>query len=136
MYIFIQHAKMNISVENRDRDAYWNTHSEKTTIAPVVSISMEQMCLHLAYGPDFCKWATPIEITVKFNSDVISEPGQFKPIWCYRVCRLNKPQATEHKMSEEPVNVFYIYILLRICSGLQSLVVDFSYHIVCLLLSL
>lgn len=81
--MFIQHAKRNISVENRDGDMFTGTLiKKKSTIAPVVSISSEQMRLHLAYSPDFCKWATPMEITVKFNSDVIGEPVQFKLIWC------------------------------------------------------
>lgn len=82
VYIFIQHAKMNISVENRNGNVYWNIQKKKNTTGPVVSISTEQMCLHLAQGPDFCKWATPMEISVKFNSDVIGEPVQFELIWC------------------------------------------------------
>lgn len=77
VYIFIQHTKMNILVENR-----YFSFRKKSTITPVVSISTEQMRLHLAYSPDFCKWATPMEITVKFNSDVIGEPVQFELIWC------------------------------------------------------
>lgn len=55
---------------------------KKSTTAPVVSISSERMHLHLACSPDFCKWATPMEITAKFNSDVIGEPVQFELIWC------------------------------------------------------
>lgn len=83
VYIFIQHAKMNISVENRDRDMLTGTLIQKrSSTAPLVSISTEQMRLHLAYGLGFCKWATPMEITVKFNSDVICEPMQFELIWC------------------------------------------------------
>lgn len=67
--------------EQRWGYVYWNTHyKKKSTIAPVVSISSEQMHLHLAHSPDFCKWATPMEITVKSNSDVIGEPVQFKLI--------------------------------------------------------
>lgn len=74
---------MNISVENRDGDMFTGTLiQKKSTTAPEVSISTEQMRLHLAYSPDFCKWATPMEITVKFNSDVIGEPVQFELIWC------------------------------------------------------
>lgn len=66
VYIFVQHAKMNISVERKD--VYWDMFTGtliqiKSTTAPVVSISTEQMCLHLAYSPNFCKWATPIEIS-------------------------------------------------------------------------
>lgn len=74
---------MNISVEKRDGDMFTGTLiQKKTTTAPVVSIFTEHMCLHLAYSPDFCRWATPMEITVKFNSDVIGEPVQFELIWC------------------------------------------------------
>lgn len=74
---------MNISVENRDGDMFTGILiQKKSTTAPEVSISTEQMRLHLAYSPDFCKWATPMEITVKFNSDVIGEPVQFELIWC------------------------------------------------------
>lgn len=81
VYIFIQHAKMNISVEKRDGDMFTGTlTTKKSTIAPVVSISSEEIHLHLAHSPDFCKWATPMEITVKSNSDVIGEPVQFKLI--------------------------------------------------------
>lgn len=60
----------------------------KSTTAPVVSISTEQMCLHLAHNPNFCKWATPIEITVKFNSDVIDEEVQFELIWCLQAVQI------------------------------------------------
>lgn len=71
----------------------------------MVSISTEKMLLHVAHSPDFCKWATPMEITVKFNSDVISEPVQFDWFGVCRVCGLSELQEIGHKMSEEPVNI-------------------------------
>lgn len=84
VYIFIQHAKMNISAENRDGDIFIGTliQEKKHHCTIGYSISTEQMRLLLAYGPDFCKRATPMEITVKFNSDVRGEPVQFELIWC------------------------------------------------------
>lgn len=84
-YVYIHSAcqEEHFCGEQKWGYVYWNTHSEKkSTTGPVVSISTEQMRLHLAYSPEFCKWATPMEITVKFNSDVIGEPVQFELIWC------------------------------------------------------
>lgn len=67
-HMFIQHAKRNDSADSRD--------------GAMFTEALKQRSSYLAQSPHFCKWATPMEVSVKFSSDVRGEARQFELIWC------------------------------------------------------
>lgn len=73
---------MNTSVVNRDGDMFIGTLRKEHHRNSGEHVHLKQTCLYLAHSPDFCKWATPMEVSVKFNSDVRDEVVQFELIWC------------------------------------------------------